>query len=505
MQDCVALDPAFTIEFAYAANSGRYFGEVDARLLFLGEHHRQLLPAFEELAGWFSAGIPDAEIRQRLEATTTVARFYEPASSSGELRVRLRDSIFFEPGPTAGLEIELRLRAGGENVSRPLGRDQLRALGALLPLLVRASPLAEVEAGLRHSLPGELARWALDLLHELQSRRIVRPTRRRFEAPFGGATPAVTFLGHSSLLVQTQSSAVLVDPFLLARFGQPRAVFDCARMPLDGIFLSHSHWDHCNLQTLVLLDKKIPVHIPALRRASAFNPPIAPMLRLLGFTDIRQMRHWEAVRCGDIEVVATPFFGEADEPDEEIDHFTYVIRAGSSAIFGGVDSYRDSFGEMTGVLEEIRDRFQPQLAFLPVSRMTYPYRGGGVNGFCRHFDRGLLDSDFQYTADPALATEWLGVLRSRWLVPYATFSLGRFSPPAHYAELKREVAQAGLSQCLYPMLPLDRVALSQLGSRTSQLRQLSYCNACAAAHAAIRVARAARRRVRGLAPEAIAH
>jgi L-ascorbate metabolism protein UlaG (beta-lactamase superfamily) len=505
MQEAIALDPAFTLEFAYAASSGRYVGELDCRLLFLGEHHRDLVPAFEELAGWFVECPTDDEVRQHLASSPAVGRFYEATTTSGPLRVRLRDSIFFEAGPTAALEIELRVRAGKTGVSRQLAGAQLRALGTLLPLLIQPTPLAQVEWDVRHSLPGEEARWALDLLHELHRLRIVSPMRRRVAAPFGGAIPAVTFLGHSSLLVQTESSAVLVDPLLLGRFGQPRAAFDCARIPLDGVFLSHSHWDHCNLQTLVLLDKKTPIHIPALRCASAFNPPIEPMLRLLGFSDIREVRHWEAVRCGDIEVIPTPFFGEADEPGEEIDHFTYVICAAGTAIYGAVDSYRDAFGEMTGVLEEIRDRFRPQLAFLPVSRMTYPYRGGGVNGFCRHFERSLLDSDFQYTADPTLAAQWLGVLQSRWLVPYATFSLGRFSPPAHYNELKREMARSGLSDRLYPMLPLDQVVLPGIAERPSQLRQLGYCNACAAANAVIGAARAARNRLRRQMAETIAH
>jgi hypothetical protein len=78
-----------------------------------------------------------------------------------------------------------------------------------------------------------------------------------------------------------------------------------------------------------------------------------------------------------------PFHGEQDEPGAEIDHYTYVYTAPGFTIYGGVDAYRDSFGDMDGMLRRVRDKHHPSVAFLPISRMTYRYEWGGVNGFCR--------------------------------------------------------------------------------------------------------------------------
>ena len=96
---------------------------------------------------------------------------------------------------------------------------------------------------------------------------------------------------------------------------------------------------------------------------------------------------WEPFVAGDVEVIPVPFHGEQDEPGAEIDHYTYVLRAEGLTVYGGVDSYRDTFGEMLPVLGEVRERFRPEVAFLPVSKMVYAYETGGVNGFCRAHER----------------------------------------------------------------------------------------------------------------------
>src|SRR6266851_4394618 len=196
------------------------------------------------------------------------------------------------------------------------------------------------------------------------------------------------FLGsHLGLILETYKEAVRLfseirDPAeLLERFG--------------AICCSHSHWDHCHLQTLLWVDKDTPILIPKVREPSALSPPMVDALARIGFTDVREVEPWVPVRVDDIEVVPIPFHGEQDEPDFEMDHYTYVLKTKGLSLYGGVDCYRSTSGDMRPVLERVARLYSPDVAFLPVSKWICHYRSGGVNGFCRYLDQEMLDQSFQ--------------------------------------------------------------------------------------------------------------
>ena len=120
-----------------------------------------------------------------------------------------------------------------------------------------------------------------------------------------------------------------------------------------------------------MFDKATPVVIPRVYKPTIFNPPMAPMLRLLGFTDIREADPWDRLQIGDVEMILVPFHGEQDEPGAEIDHYTYVFKTAGLSVYGGVDAFRDTFGEMPAALSRVREEHRPTVAFLPISRMEY--------------------------------------------------------------------------------------------------------------------------------------
>jgi L-ascorbate metabolism protein UlaG (beta-lactamase superfamily) len=148
----------------------------------------------------------------------------------------------------------------------------------------------------------------------------------------------VTFVAHTSLLVQSRRTAVLFDPLLRCSLGLPEKGFDVTRLKLGAICCSHSHWDHCDVESLLLFDKRTPVIIPKVSKPTIFNPPISPMLGLLGFDDIREVEFWKPIQIDDIEIVPVPFHGEQDEPDAGIDHYTYVVGTEGLSLYGGVDA-----------------------------------------------------------------------------------------------------------------------------------------------------------------------
>jgi L-ascorbate metabolism protein UlaG (beta-lactamase superfamily) len=271
------------------------------------------------------------------------------------------------------------------------------------------------------------------------------------------------------------------------------------RLRPNVVVLSHSHWDHCNLQTLTLLDRGTAVVVPHVRKPTAFNPPIVPALRTLGFRDIREVEMWSPVRVADIEIVPVPFFGEQDEPGAEIDHFTYVIRTDGLCIYGGVDTFRDSFGEMGPVLDEVRERCLPDLAFLPVSKMIYEYRHGGVNGFCRTITPELLDKRFQYTASPEDAASWAARLGVRWAVPYAAFCIDRWEPFPAFGDVVGAFDRAGLSRVLLPMRPLDAISVHELDGGLGIAARRAFATAYYGSPAMMAAAKLARRIARRLA------
>jgi glyoxylase-like metal-dependent hydrolase (beta-lactamase superfamily II) len=78
--------------------------------------------------------------------------------------------------------------------------------------------------------------------------------------PAAGTNVALTFIGHSTFLIQTPAGNVITDPVYADRAGPwgllgPRRV----RLPavafgdlprIDVVLLSHNHYDHCDLRAL---------------------------------------------------------------------------------------------------------------------------------------------------------------------------------------------------------------------------------------------------------------
>lgn len=82
------------------------------------------------------------------------------------------------------------------------------------------------------------------------------------------AEPQITWLGHSTFLIQYRGLTVLTDPILSARaspvsFAGPKRLVPMPISfehlpPLDAIVISHNHYDHLDLKTLSQLEKQSP-------------------------------------------------------------------------------------------------------------------------------------------------------------------------------------------------------------------------------------------------------
>jgi L-ascorbate metabolism protein UlaG (beta-lactamase superfamily) len=423
---------------------------LDCRLLFMGDRYRQIVRAYPELIYRLSRQKPLEELFAFVSDSAELAQYYRIQSDGTKVSATLHDSIFREAAPQSMLALRLRIGRRGDWSYYPLALDQLRALGVVVPLLQGDRTREEIARAVDGLEVDRL--WVQGLLDLLRAEGFLEEGPQFDKAYLrSAARPRTTFVAHTSILVQSATSALVTDPLLRPSLRAPRAAIDAVRLPLAAICLTHAHWDHCDVQSLLMFDKSTPVVIPRVHKPTIFNPPMAPMLRLLGFSDIREVEPWERLMLGDIEAIFVPFHGEQDEPGAEIDHYTYVLKTAGLSLYGGVDAFRDTYGEMTESLSRVRAEHAPTLAFLPISQMIYSVQGGGVNGFCRYVDTTMLGKSFQYTAGPKEAAQWVKTLDVQTVVPYATFTFSPRATPGEVADLLRALRTEGLSDRLLPL------------------------------------------------------
>jgi L-ascorbate metabolism protein UlaG (beta-lactamase superfamily) len=112
--------------------------------------------------------------------------------------------------------------------------------------------------------------------------------------------PHLTFLGHSSVLVELGSTRVLTDPVLRGRVAHlSRVVPPVPRADwtdVDVVVISHLHHDHCDLPTLRLLGRDTRIVVPA--GAGRF-------LRGRGFSDVTELAVGERLVHDDVTIEAT--------------------------------------------------------------------------------------------------------------------------------------------------------------------------------------------------------
>jgi N-acyl-phosphatidylethanolamine-hydrolysing phospholipase D len=122
------------------------------------------------------------------------------------------------------------------------------------------------------------------------------------------SVPTVTWIGHSTLLVQMDGVTFLTDPIWSERaspfaFAGPKRVvppgiaFD-ALPPIDFAVVSHSHYDHTDVPTLVRL---------ARTGARIFVPlRLGSVLREAGIAEVEELDWWESRTVRGVTIHCTP-------------------------------------------------------------------------------------------------------------------------------------------------------------------------------------------------------
>ncbi len=136
---------------------------------------------------------------------------------------------------------------------------------------------------------------------------VEQPARR--PPPLDGARAVVTFIGHSTFLIQTAAANILTDPMYSQRAGpfnmmgprrvrQPAVRFEDLP-PISTVLLSHNHYDHCDLRTLRLLAKRFdPIVVTPVGNAR--------LVQSTGARRIEELDWWDVTKSAPLPITLTP-------------------------------------------------------------------------------------------------------------------------------------------------------------------------------------------------------
>ncbi len=213
---------------------------------------------------------------------------------------------------------------------------------------------------------GEILKWQTSGSRQKWPKHVANKSYPAPPKQLEGKDMAVTWIGHSTVLIQTTGLNILTDPFFSKR-ASPTQLIGPARVrapglalnnlpPLDVILLSHSHYDH--------MDK------PALRAlARAYK---AKLITPLGNAhhakghDVAELDWHEAFTHGPVKVTALPALHWSKRGFSDTNKAlwaAFMIETDGGNIYFGADT---GFGTGETFREAKRLFGAPRLSLLPI-------------------------------------------------------------------------------------------------------------------------------------------
>jgi L-ascorbate metabolism protein UlaG (beta-lactamase superfamily) len=239
----------------------------------------------------------------------------------------------------------------------------------------------------------------------------------------------VTFIGHSSFLLQMDGRKVLIDPVfakrlvVLRRQRRPGLLVE-ELPPIDLVLLTHAHMDHLNVSSL----RRV---IRATRRLTGKTPEVVvpqgveDLVARLGFSQVHGLTWWDRIDVHGLRVTMTPcrHWGARMFRDTHRGYGGYVVESADHSVYhSGDTAYFDGF-------REIGSRLNPQVALLPIGAY-FPDSYRSVHTSPEEAVRGFIE------------------LGADQMVPmhYGTFRLGREPMDEPLQRLEIEAARLGISE-----------------------------------------------------------
>jgi L-ascorbate metabolism protein UlaG (beta-lactamase superfamily) len=195
--------------------------------------------------------------------------------------------------------------------------------------------------------------------------RVDEPPRR--PPPLDGADAVVTFIGHSTFLIQTAAGNILTDPMYSRRAGpwnvvgprrvrQPAVLFDDLP-PISTVLLSHNHYDHCDLRTLAMLAQRFdPCVVTPLGNGA--------LVRSAGIRRVEELDWWQEAKTTALPITVTPaqHFSARSPFDRN-----RALWGGFLLVAGGLRVYFTGDTGYGSFFRDVRQRLGPiDVALLPI-------------------------------------------------------------------------------------------------------------------------------------------
>ncbi len=252
--------------------------------------------------------------------------------------------------------------------------------------------------------------------------------RSRMVRLVGQEELGVTFIGHSSFLLQVGGRKVLVDPvfskrlILLRRQRRP-GVLVKDLPPIDLVLLTHAHMDHLDMASL----RRV---IRATRRLSGRAPEVVvpqgveDLVARLGFSAVHRLAWWESIGAQSLKITMTPckHWGARMFRDTHRGYGGYVVEGSGQTVYhSGDTAYFEGF-------REIGARLKPQVALLPIGAY-FP------------------DAYRSVHTSPEEAVRAFVEVGATQMIPmhYGTFRLGREPIEEPVQRLEAEAARLGIT------------------------------------------------------------
>ena len=249
--------------------------------------------------------------------------------------------------------------------------------------LSRNAPHRDRDGSFRNPWPGARSHGFRDFLKWMLRRDRRRSGARAAAVP--AAAPAfakphavageiiVTWIGHSSFLLQMGDVNILLDPiwseraspisFLGPRRMSPPGIAFDELPPIDMVLLSHDHYDHLDSGTI----RRILDGHPAAEWVAPLGT--GAWLRKRGANVIAELDWWQSVHSHGLDITCTPaqhFSGRRIDNRNSTLWCGWSIRAGDRAVFFAGDTGRHpEFGGITRTLGPFDAAFIPIGAYDP--------------------------------------------------------------------------------------------------------------------------------------------
>jgi L-ascorbate metabolism protein UlaG (beta-lactamase superfamily) len=138
---------------------------------------------------------------------------------------------------------------------------------------------------------------------------------------------AVTRITHSCHLIEIGGRRFLTDPWFSTKpgyyQGEPIAMGIPDLPSLDGVLISHAHYDHCDLQAFAAYrDRSVPVFAASTVVDEAYKT---------GFDNVTPLEPWQSVDVGGVTITATP-------AKHGVYEVTFVLRSRSDGVYFAGDT-----------------------------------------------------------------------------------------------------------------------------------------------------------------------